>query len=276
MEIDIKEIIEQSRKPCNFPIEFDRKFKPAILVPEGFNIEEIEHLLPAPVRKTAKITLNDAASFIDYTKKHGSLDNCTIYANTDFETQRAGLFAIINDNGSEIDASSWRDHTATYAPVKTVEWKLWHASNGKAMGQEEVATFLENNLGDIATVEGMPTGTDMLKMATDFEATADKKFKSKTNIQSGGVSLVFVDQDDAATEQAMRLFERFSLGLRVFLNGTPYRLDARLKYRLNGGKLSFWYELIRPDRVFEDAVKDEFSAIKDKTGFPLLYGSPGL
>lgn len=278
MNIDIKEIIEQSRKPSTLPaFQTEPGEKPAIIIPAGYEVKDIEFLMSSPVRKRAAVTLNDTASFIEYTKKHGSLDNCTIYADADFEKQAAKLIAIINDHGSDPAAAAWRDHTATYQPIKTVEWKRWNENSGAdhAMQQDVFAAFLEENMGDIATVAGMPTGTDMLKMATEFEATADKRFKSKVNLQGGGTNLVFVDQDNAETTSVMRVFERFGLGLRVFLNGAAYRIDARLKYRQSGGALVFWYELIRADRVFEDAIKSEFAAVKDQTGFPLLYGSAG-
>jgi uncharacterized protein YfdQ (DUF2303 family) len=274
MEFDIKAVIEESRKPMALPTPAPGG-KPGFLIPAGFTVLDTESLLPAPVRKRAAVTLNDTDSFIEYTKKHGSLDNCTIYADTDFEKQTATLIAIVNDHGSDPADTSWRDHTATYRPIQTVEWKRWNGSSGKSMDQEAFATFLEENMVDIANVDGMPTGTDMLKMASEFEATCDKRFKSRLNIQGGGVNLLFVDQDNPETEQRMRVFERFSLGVRVFLNGTAYQLDARLKYRHSGGKLSFWYELIRADRVFEDAIKAEFVKVKSATGFPLLYGNSG-
>lgn len=278
MELDINKIIEQSRKPTTLPLEMPEGAKPSILIPSGFEVKDIEFLLPAPVRKRANVTLNDTGSFIAYVKKHGSLDNATIYADADFEKQTATLKAIVNDHGSEPTAATWRDHTATYQPIKTVEWKRWNDNDGAyhAMPQDQFAAFLEENMGDIATVEGMPTGTEMLRMATEFEATADKRFKSKVNLQGGGINLVFVDQDNAETQSVMRVFERFGLGLRVFLNGDAYRIDARLKYRQSGGVLSFWYELIRADRVFEDAIKSEFAKVKEQTGFPLLYGNPNL
>ena len=55
---------------------------------------------------------------------------------------------------------------------------------------------------------------------------------------------------------------------------SAYPLEARLKYRESGGKLSFWYELIRPDRVFKTAVVDDLQKIKDATGFPIVFGTP--
>ncbi len=245
---------------------------PYAVIPEGYKLEDLERLFQIPARKRGHVTLNDADSFVAYTKRHGSLASCTIYGAADFEAQTASLAAIINDHTE--DRPEWRDHKATYIPIQTVEWKRWKKNNAQVMAQEAFAAFLEENMGDIATVDGMPSGTNMLSMALEFEATSDKRFKSRLNLQGGGVNLLFVDQDNPDTEQRMKFYERFSLGIRVFLNGHPYRLDARLKYRQSNGKLQFWYELIRPDRVFQDAVQTEFKTIKEATGFHLLFGTP--
>jgi uncharacterized protein YfdQ (DUF2303 family) len=276
METDLKKIIAAAIAGTGGPrspvFSHDDQEIPYAVIPDGYNLESLERFFPAPKRKTGHVTLNDMESFVSYSKRHGSLASCVIYGAADFELQTASLVAILNDHAE--DDPAWRDHKATYIPIQTVEWKRWKKSNAQAMTQEGFAQFLEENLGDIAATEDMPTGTDILNMALEFEATSDKRFKSRLNLQGGGVNLLFVDQDNPDTEQRMKFYERFSLGLRVFLNGQPYRLDARLKYRQNNGKLQFWYELIRPDRVFQDAVQTEFNAIKEKTGFPLLFGSP--
>jgi hypothetical protein len=41
-----------------------------------------------------------------------------------------------------------------------------------------------------------------------------------------------------------------------------------------GSALSFWYELVRPDRVFKTAVATEIDKIKEAAGFTVLFGRP--
>ena len=73
----------------------------------------------------------------------------------------------------------------------------------------------------------------------------------------------------------MEVFKRFTLGIPVFAGRTSaYPIEARLKYREKDGKVTFWFELIRPDRVFKTAVQDELARIKDGTGFPVICGKP--
>ena len=60
----------------------------------------------------------------------------------------------------------------------------------------------------------------------------------------------------------------------VFWNGDAYRLDARLRYRVRDGKLTFWFELIRQDKVLEAATQTLIAQIREKTGNPLFFGEP--
>ena len=87
----------------------------------------------------------------------------------------------------------------------------------------------------------------------------------------------FVEDEDKDTRSSMQVFERFTLGLPVFDgSASAYPLEARLKYREKSGDLTFWYELIRPDRVFKTAVADELGVIKEGTSLMIVSGTPGL
>lgn len=248
---------------------------PFVAVPEGYAVRDLESLLPTPARKRADVTTTDTNSFIFYTKKHGSLDNCTIYADIDPEVSRFNLVGVINDHGADVNAPQWRDHRCQFQPAQAVEWKRWLGGNKKQFSQADFATWLEDNLPDIASVAGMPSGADILQMALGFEANAEKRLRSKINLQNGGVQFEFVEDEDKDTRTKMQVFERFTLGLPVFDgSSSAYPLEARLKYREREGKVTFWYELIRPDRVFKSAVADELNRIKEATGFPVISGKP--
>lgn len=248
---------------------------PYIVCPNDYSIHDIEHLLPQPTRKRTNVVTNEAESFIFYTKKHGSLDECTIYAQIDSgDVNDCNLIAVIDDHGAE--KAQWREHRCQFNPNKSVEWKRWLSNNKKPFSQSDFATWLEDNLSDIAGVNGMPSGADILAMSIGFEANSEKRLRSKINLQSGGVRFEFVEDEDKDTRTSMQVFERFTLGLPVFDGSTnAYPLVARLKYREKDGKVTFWYELIRPDRVFKTAVSEVISKIKDQTGFPIVFGEPG-
>jgi uncharacterized protein YfdQ (DUF2303 family) len=111
-------------------------------------------------------------------------------------------------------------------------------------------------------------------MALTFEANQDMRFKSAVRLQNGGVQMSFVQDDDVQTLQKMQVFDRFSIGVPVFWNGDAYRIDARLRYRVRDGKLAFWFELIRKDKVLEAATQTLIDKIRVQTDLPFFFGDP--
>ena len=153
-----------------------------------------------------------------------------------------------------------------------MEWNRWTGNDTEPLSQTGFAMFIEDNLADIAAVEGMPTGQQLLEMATSFQANQDMRFKSAVRLQNGGVNMSFVQDDDNQTLAQMKLFEKIAIGIPVFWNGDAYQITARLRYRVKEGRLTFWYELIRHDKVLEDATKTLINKIQDATGVPLYFG----
>jgi len=245
---------------------------PYAVVPAGYGLHDLEFLLPAPARKHGEVYLAKADSFIHYVSRHGQAGSTLIYAHTEAEKGFLSLTAVLNDHS---DTPDWRDHKCHFLPRLSVEWKRWQDKDREAMNQSDFAAYLEDNLPDIASAEGMPSGADILHMALGFEANADKRLRSKINLQNGGVQFEFVEDEDKDTRSRMQVFQRFLLGIPVF-DGSEhaYPLEARLKYREKDGKVTFWYELIRPDRVFKAAVDDELARIQAGTGYPVLFGRP--
>ena len=248
---------------------------PYVITPRDYTAVKLEEMLLAPVRKRGKVITTDTEGFIFYTCKHGQDGHTVIYADIDAEASKFNLVAVLDDHGTTASDTQWRDHRCQFEPTQAIEWKRWLAKDKQHFSQSDFATWLEDNLGDIATVPNMPTGTDILQMAIGFEANADKRLRSKINLQSGGVQFEFVDDEDKDTRTKMEVFQRFTLGLPVFDgSSSAYPLEARLKYREKEGRVTFWFELIRPDRVFKNAVKDELARIKNATGFPVIAGKP--
>lgn len=255
---------------------------PVLMTPVGYEakvltdlkLTDLEKHLITPLRKRGKVVLHDAESFIYYINQHKATGVTSIYCDADYQASKVDLVAIFNDQGT--GQTGWRDHTAAYSPLQSVEWKRWIGKNRSTFTQVEFATFIEDNLGDIPSVEDMPTGTQMLEMAMNLEANQDSRFKSNIRLQSGGTELAFVQKEDDATLEKMRLFERFSIGIPPFFNGSSFRIDARLRYRVRDGKLTFWYELIREDKVLQAAAEEEIAKIEAETEVTVLQGNPRL
>jgi uncharacterized protein YfdQ (DUF2303 family) len=232
-------------------------------VPKDHRIEraDLEKLAPSPRRIRANASAHDLASFVHYVRRFAN-ETSLVWVNLNPETNALALRAQLDDNSRF--GPSWREHSVTFSPSLSVEWRRWNNADAKAMAQVEFATFIEDNLVDITSKEGLPSGADMLKMALEFEARQDQRLKSHARLMNGGIQLEYISDDDAATVTRMQLFDRFQIGIPVFWGGDRWSLDARLRYRAREGKVSFWFELIRPDRVHEAAARALIQQLRDQ------------
>ena len=64
------------------------------------------------------------------------------------------------------------------------------------------------------------------------------------------------------------------LGIAIHENGPAYRIPVRLRWRLHEGKAIFWYEIVRPHRFVQDAIKEIRAKVTTDTGYPVLTGVP--
>ena len=229
--------------------------------------EAVEKAQPAPNRKRGSIKLKDVASLLAYCKDQDAAATAYLYADTD----RRLVTAIFNDQRANA-LPGWRDHRAEFLAEFTPEFDKWKSNNTKQMAQAEFAEFIEDNFADITE----PAAHTMLEMATTIQAKTDINFSSAKRLQNGQVQLQYTEAIDAraGANGALEIPKEFSLGLRIFKNGEGYKLKARLKYRLHGGAIKFWYELDRPERAIEEAFGDYVGILREQSGYQVLLGSP--
>lgn len=250
-------------------------------VPKGTEVKEIkvdlEHLLPAPRATKAHANLAGPADFLAYVKRHAT-ENTLVWCDFNPQNYKLKFTAVIDEHAKS--APGWRRHTAELDPLMSAEWKLWKGEwDRKSMPQTPFAEFLQENGTDIASTDesakaGYPSALQMLTMATNFVMNEERQFKSSVRLQSGGVRLTYVADPDKGTTDDMAMFEKFQIGIPVFHGAGAWAIDARLKYRNNSGKLSFTYELVRPDRVHQAAAEALIDQVRTGLGdVPMLFGA---
>ncbi len=243
------------------------------LIPNGWKREDLEFLLSKPRRARGSRKAHDAASFIALVKQYATPETQT-FCNARFDTGDALFVTTFNPHVSAT-APGWDDFRAIYNVPKSEEWKRWTTAHKHEFSQGEFALWIEDNVRDIAEGDGYPSGSQMLEMALAFETTQDSRLRSSVRLQSGGIEMTYIDREDDATLKKMRMFERFALGIAPFRSGQHYRVTARLRYSAKDGRVTFWYELIRPDLIVEDAVNDLAKSIAEATARPVLFGEIG-
>lgn len=234
-------------------------------------VEKIYHTVHPPERKTGTVKLNDADSFISYYRMHSN--GAPIYGSL----QPAQFVAILNDHTKEY--AGWRDHRAIFTVAMSPEWTVWknHDGSGKTFGSNEAfALFLEDNAPDII----QPDAAKMLQIALNFRVHADVRFSLAQRLQDGHIDFGYQNVVSASAGSSaggkLQIPEQFRISIPVFagIDAKKYQIDARFRYRLREGTLSIWYELIRPQKVMEQAFKDLWKQIDDRTTGPLLLGTP--
>lgn len=250
-------------------------------LPKGYEFKEVktdlEALLPAPRALRAFARLAGPADFLAYVARHKQ-PNTMVWCDFNPQTFKLKFTAVFDEHGNF--APGWRRHTAELDPMFAAEWKLWKETHDrKSMAQVSFAEFVQENADAITSTEasqkaGYPTALAMLKMATEFVMNEERQLKSSIRLQSGGVRLTYIADPDKGTTEDMAMFEKFQIGIPVFHGAAAWAIDARLKYRNNSGKLSFHYELVRPDRVHQAAAEQLIDQVKQGLGdVPMIFGS---
>lgn len=247
---------------------------PFVVLRSGDGHERLEWLkerLDDPKRKSGTVKLNDAASFVSYYKLHGN--GAPVYATL----QPARFLAVLNDHAK--DAPGWKDYRADFLVAHSREWQTWEKHNGAGAAfnsNESLALFLEDNAPDIVK----PEAATMLAIALNFRVNADVNFSVAQRLQDGNVELGYRNVVSAQAQSEaggkLKIPEQFTIDVPVFagIDAKRYKVEARFRYRLREGKLTLWYELVRPHKVVEQAFKDVWAQIEKETKAPILHGTP--
>lgn len=243
---------------------------PMALVPQGVSLEGLEKHLPAPVRTRQRLTVLDAETFIEYVNRFATKASAVFCNGPEGRT----FTAVIDYH--QPDQPAWGDHSATYRCPITVEWGRWKEQDRKRMDQTTFAEFIEDNVKDIVQPDGVtdaPTPADMLEISRTLEAGKNISFRSGIRLSNGQVQLTYNEQIDGRAGEAgqLNIPEQFYIGVKPFLGGDAFCVPARFRYRIQEGRLSMWYELVRADKVLEEAYTAVRSKIKGAIDTVPLY-----
>lgn len=247
-----------------------------ILIPNDSKLESLKNLqyphgMP-PDRVVANVQMRDAGSFAEYVIAYRD-ERTRLFA----EPQFFKFLAVLDYHypaigGEDIRTPQFCDHKAIFQMVHDERWKIWTGQDNKPMSQVEFAEFIEDNQADLIN----PVPAIMLEIARDLTAKIDVNFGSSTRLQSGQVRLKYEETVKTGIPSAgdIEVPEEFSLKIPVFFGEQAVALRARLRFRINQGKLSFHYRLYRPKQVENDAFGEAVAGLESTLGAGILLGSP--
>jgi uncharacterized protein YfdQ (DUF2303 family) len=239
------------------------------IVPEGAKVEYLERP-DYPLRRHGTVKLSDTASFLEYWKRQSS-GYSYIYGSM----KPAQFLAVLNEHDK--DCPDWRDHRALYTLEHSDEWTVWTKRNAQPFdGNEAFAYWLEENLFDIKD----PEPATFMDIALSIRVRQGQVFGKKVNLNDGNIVLDYANNVEGTagglTGERIQIPERFEISIPVFkgLDTPKYTVEARFRYRLQGGNLTLRYDLVRPHKVIEQAFKDLLSKIQTEAGTQVLFGTP--
>lgn len=265
--------------PASIPLLIDQR-------PDGqirTLVAEIEAYRRWPERRKGTANATTLQSFIDLVNRHKD-DDTAVFAKTAWP--EPALTAVIDYH--ELDGTPrWGAHRIRYAFPVTDEFKVWIEKNGKAMEQAEFAAFLEDHAAELSAAYGpeateyetlfkekFATPADLIALSRSLEIHVGAKVKRAERIQTGERTVEFVEEHLNNKGDRVEIPGIFMVSVPAFVDGENIRIPARLRYRLSGGSIHWFYQLYRWQFWLRDQVKNDLTTVADKTGLPTFEGSP--
>jgi uncharacterized protein YfdQ (DUF2303 family) len=251
---------------------------PYVVLPGDAKIHSLGYLLPNPTRIERMVKLHDPASFTTYVREYREPGTHIFF---DLETQTFEAILDYHEGANaNVDTNTdapllaepsprWCSHTATFTPRQTPEYKAWIGMNGKARTQMEFAQFIEGHVDDIA--DGF--GGELHKIALNLQVKKDVTFVSEQRLNDGSVKLNYQeDVTGTSTVGQLMIPPTFALQIQPFYGGPVYRIECRLRFRLVDRVASFWFEMVRVEKLIETALNTVREGIETATGITVLAG----
>ena len=205
-----------------------------------------------PARKTGHVVVRDVSSFAAYWNKH-SEPRSEIYA----DPRGHSITAVLDAHGAA-DAG-WGGHRLILAIGSHPGWEAVTRNNRRQFTQEGFAEWLEDNRRWIVE----PGAAALLELVGSFQATTKATFRSGVTLANGAKQLAFSEEVTAGAggNGKIAIPEEITFGIPVFDTGDPIaeRVVARLRYRIEGGKLSLSFHITPADLA--DAMTAAWEAI---------------
>lgn len=228
---------------------------PCLVIPNDHELKQLDSLRQFPMRIEKTLSVTDHKSFTDYFNRFATPDSTIL---VDLEKHKfLGILDHHADTAGTQDEEMIRPrnckHMVAYDCPLTPEAKRWLEMDKKSMSQAEFAYFIETGMLEISE----PSAAEMLEIATTLSAKTAVDFRSGIRLDNGQVQLTYNEevQGSAGAAGQLKIPSKIVLVLQLFRGDeTAYRIEANFRYRLNSGKLSMHYELVRPHVALEDAV----------------------
>jgi len=265
--------------PDHVPLLVDRR--------QGGKVEslkkQIEDYRLTPERRRGTATVTTLKSFNELVNRHKD-EGSAIFGKTSWPEPK--LTAVIDYHG--IDKTARRgEHKIVYPFPLTDEIKTWIEFNGETMEQADFAAFLEEHAAELASPfdgerseyehlfkERFSNPIELIELSRNLEVFVGAKVKRAERLQTGERTVEFVEEHLNASGQKVDIPGIFMVSVRAFMDGEPVRIPARLRYRLGGGTIKWFYQLYRWEFFLRERVQQDLEEAGKETCLPIFEGEP--
>lgn len=292
-----------------------------LLIPDGMSVADVLPALDARREFPARAKGSSSHQTLDSLKAHVARtkdEDTTAWLESSPTT--AKLTVIYNYNTSQ-DATldgvraqpRHGDHRATYSFPLSDAWKAWQNISGKALGQAELAAFLESRVTEIrgpadagarvldiaralvggeddapeGTLDGdaldaearriIATPSQLLRLARRISMHVETRATEERDAH-GNVSIIFKSEATAEStgeeKGRVSLPQLLVIEVPVVLGGPSYKLPVRLSTRVQGQRCAWTLTVHRAELALEDAVADAAADFTRETGVTVFRGTP--
>ena len=120
-----------------------------------------------------------------------------------------------------------------------------------------------------------PDQGDLVQVARTLSAKSDVDWKSGVRLQDGDIQLHYVETTVAKAGQKgdMDIPETIFVGLELWAGAPKVTVPARLRYRFDGGKLTFIVRFIGLDRIYRSQIEEQVRNLAEVLARPVLIGT---
>jgi uncharacterized protein YfdQ (DUF2303 family) len=248
------------------------------IVPQGYHAIALEDLIgryrEAPLRLAQAVHFTELDSFIAYVAQFLVPETAVFLALGQSQgVLEPEFLAVIDYHGK--DAPSWCEHRAWYKARTTPEWARVMGKANVSLTQTQLVEFLEDNARLIVD----PPGAELLELAMNLEGKNDIRCNNIVRLATGKQQLIYeedVTLKGVVSQQAGKVEfpTRMVLGLAPYVGGPGYKIECRLRYRIESRALRFWFQPVDVHLVIELALHAMSEAISEKLKLSVLAGMP--
>lgn len=239
-----------------------------------------------PVRRAGTARHHTIGSFIEHVNRFKDADSA-VFADVSATPK---VVAVLDYHRAGAQGSPrFGRHRSEYAFPLSEQWKAWAAKNGVVMDQAGFAEFLENRVLDVASPEGLgensraiaaklgqsfATPQKLLELSRGLAVREGSIVQNAKNLSTGETQIQFTTQHTDERGEPLKVPGLFLIAIPVFDDGVAYEIAVRLRYRLSGGRISWFYEIHSADVVLRDAIEEACTRVAKESALPVFRGIP--